>query len=54
MTIEEIRAELEAIKANPPHEGDEPHKFAAKLMRMFDLQVCLAELLQQNQMDIGI
>jgi hypothetical protein len=43
MTIDEIRAELEAIKANPPHEGDEPHRFAAKLMRMFEFQVCLAE-----------
>jgi hypothetical protein len=45
MTIDEIRAELEAIKADPPHEGDAPHRFAAKIMRMVELQVCLAEYL---------
>jgi hypothetical protein len=47
MTIEEIRAELEAIKANKPKGGDEPWRFADKLLRMFELQVCLAEILSQ-------
>jgi hypothetical protein len=43
MTIEEIRAELEAIKADPPHDGDAPHRFAAKIIRLFELKVHLAE-----------
>jgi hypothetical protein len=48
MTIDGIRAELEAIKANKPMGSDEPWRFADKLLRMFELQVCLAELLSNQ------
>lgn len=45
MTIEEIRAELEKLKANPPKMSDIPSDFGRKMLRMFELQVELAEKL---------